>query len=345
MRAFQIKNQWSRQGLTQVELPEPQCRADQVKLQMLSAAVNFRDLVVMNHGYGSSSGSLPLIPLSDGVGQVVEVGQQITGLSPGQRVCPLFMQSWQDGPANRERLGHSLGGPLDGVMADYRSFPANAVAPVPDYLSNAEAATLPCAALTAWNAVITYSGLKPGDSVLILGTGGVALFALQFCKLAGYRVIITSSNDSKLAMAKSLGADVGINYRRHPDWDRQVRLASEERGVDLVVELGGEKTLPLSLRAVRTGGTLALIGVLSGAILSANLGLIVTRQLRLQGITVGSRADFEAMCRAMAQHQIRPVIDRLFEFEQLPEALDHLAAASHFGKLVVQIHESALPEA
>lgn len=344
MRAFQIRNQWSRQGLTRVDLPEPDCGADEVKLQMLSASVNFRDLVVMNHGYGKSSGTLPLIPLSDGVGLVVEVGERVTGLPEGQRVCPMFMQSWQDGPADRERLSHSLGGPLDGVMADYRTFPADALAPVPDYLSNAEAATLPCAALTAWNAVITHSGLKPGDTVLILGTGGVALFALQFSKLAGYKVIITSSSDSKLAMARSLGADIGINYRQHPDWDSEVRRVSKDRGVDLVVELGGEKTLPLSLRAVRTGGSLALIGVLSGAILSANLGLIVTRQLRLQGITVGSRADFQAMCRALVQHRIRPVIDRLFDFEQLPEALDHLAAASHFGKLVVQIHEAASPE-
>jgi NADPH:quinone reductase-like Zn-dependent oxidoreductase len=234
-----------------------------------------------------------------------------------------------------ERLSASLGGPLDGVMAEYMVLSEQGVAKVPAYLSDEEAATLPCAALTAWSAIVTEGRVKPGDRVLVQGTGGVSLFALQFAKLVGAFVIVTSSSDAKLERARSLGADATINYTTTPEWGKVARELAGGDGVDHIVEVGGEKTLPQSLRAIRPGGAISLIGVLSGPSLDARLGLIVTRQVRLQGITVGSRDGFEAMTRALAQHQVRPVIDRVFSFEELPTALAYLASGAHVGKVCV----------
>jgi NADPH:quinone reductase-like Zn-dependent oxidoreductase len=254
----------------------------------------------------------------------------------GDRVCPCFHQSWIGGPPDLERLTRTLGGPIDGTMAELMCLPAEGVVKVPAHLTDEQAATLPCAALTAWSALVTYDELGPGSRVLVQGTGGVALFALAFAKLAGCHVTVISSSDEKLARARAMGADVGINYTTTPEWSKASREITAGRGFDHIVELGGEKTLPQSLRAIRPGGTISMIGVLSGSALSAPLGHVVTRQVRLQGITVGSRDGFETMMRAIDQHRLVPVVDRVFAFEQLKEAMAALRQGAHFGKLCIR---------
>jgi NADPH:quinone reductase-like Zn-dependent oxidoreductase len=303
---------------------------------MKAASLNYRDLLVPGRGYGSFTGELPLIPISDGVGEVAEIGTGVTRVQVGDRVCPCFHQGWIAGAPDLERLTRTLGGPLDGAMADLMCLSEGGVVKVPAYLSDVEAATLPCAALTAWSAIVTYGELRPGSRVLVQGTGGVALFALQFAKLLGAHVTIISSSDEKIARAKKLGADAAINYTGTPEWARATREITGGRGYDHIVELGGEKTLPQSLRCVRPGGTLSMIGVLSGGMLAAPLGLVVTRQVRLQGITVGHRDGFEAMMRAIDQHRLQPVVDQVFAFEALKEAMAYLKSGVHFGKICIR---------
>jgi NADPH:quinone reductase-like Zn-dependent oxidoreductase len=336
MRVFQIQDDWGLDHLQLATRPDPTPGPGQVLLKMKAASLNYRDLVVPNRGYGSFTGELPLIPISDGVGEVVEVGVGVTRVKAGDRVCPCFHQGWIAGEADLQRLTQTLGGPIDGAMAEYMCLSEQGVVKAPAHLSDEEAATLPCAALTAWSALVTYEKLRPGSRVLVQGTGGVALFALQFAKLLGAHVTVISSSDDKLARARELGADAGINYVATPEWSKPARELTGGRGFDHIVELGGEKTLPQSLRAIRPGGTISMIGVLSGSALSAPLGHVVTRQVRLQGITVGHRDGFEAMMRAIEQHRLRPVIDRVFAFEQLKEALAYLKSGAHFGKICIR---------
>ena len=336
MKVFEIRGDWGFDHLQLGTRPDPQPGPGQVLLRMRAASLNYRDLVVPNRGYGAFTGELPLIPLSDGVGEVIEVGAGVTRVKAGDRVCPCFHQSWIGGAPDLERLTRTLGGPIDGTMAELMCLPAEGVVKVPTHLTDEQAATLPCAALTAWSALITYDDLGPGSRVLVQGTGGVALFALAFAKLAGCHVTVISSSDEKLARAKALGADVGINYTAIPEWSKPSREITSGRGFDHIVELGGEKTLPQSLRAIRPGGTISMIGVLSGSALSAPLGHVVTRQVRLQGITVGSRDGFEAMMRAIDQHKLVPVVDRVFAFEELKEAMAALKQGAHFGKLCIR---------
>jgi NADPH:quinone reductase-like Zn-dependent oxidoreductase len=270
------------------------------------------------------------------VGEVVAVGDGVSRVAVGDRVCPTYFQNWTGGDPTPERFASALGGPLDGIMADRVCLSEQGVSRVPDYLTDAEAATLPCAALTAWSAVATHGRTRPGDRLLIQGTGGVALFALTFAKLHGAHVTVISSSDDKLDRARKMGADETINYAETKDWARASRAITADRGgYDTIIELGGAQTLPLSLRAVRPGGILSMIGVLSGLNIEASLGLIVARQVRLQGVTVGHRDGFEAMLAAMAQHQVRPVIGETFAFDELRTALDHLRAGGHFGKTVI----------
>lgn len=336
MRVFQIEGAWGVDHLRLGSRPDPSPGAGEVMLRMKAASLNYRDLVVPERGYGQFTGELPLIPVSDGVGEVVAVGAGVTRVAVGDRVCPTFMQDWIGGEPDLRRITRTLGGPVDGVMADYRVFPETGVSRVPPHLSDEEAATLPCAALTAWSAVVTEGRLRPGDRLLVQGTGGVALFALQFAKLAGAHVTVISSSDDKLERARALGADAGINYRTTPQWAKASREITAGAGFDHVLELGGEHTLPQSLRCIRPGGTISMIGVLSGATMSASLGLVVTRQVRLQGITVGSRDGFEAMARAIGQRGLRPVIDRTFGFESLKDAMAWLRSGAHFGKVCLR---------
>ena len=336
MRVFQVEEAWSmdnvRLGTRLVPVPGP----GEVRLRMQASALNYRDLLVPVRGYGSRQQKLPLILLSDGVGVVDAVGEGVTRFAAGDRVCPIAYQSWVGGEPGAERLSSGLGCEVDGTMTEYMVVPEACAARVPAHLGDVEAATLPCAAVTAWRALVTEGRVKAGDTVLVQGTGGVSLFALQFAKALGANVIVTSSSDEKLGRARAMGADEGINYRATREWGRRAREIAGGDGVDHVVEVGGQQTLPQSLRAVRVGGTISMIGVLSGGTMDTKLGPIVTRHIRLQGITVGSRDDFEAMARAIALHGLRPAIDRVYRFEELREALDQLASGQHFGKLCIR---------
>lgn len=334
MRVFQVQDDWSMAHLQLAERPEPAAGPGQVLLQMKAASLNYRDLLVPKRGYGALTGTLPLIPVSDGVGVVVAVGDGVTRLRVGDRVCPTMIQGWIAGEATAERLRRTLGGPLDGVMAEFMAVDAEGVVKVPPHLSDEEAATLPCAALTAWSAIVTEGRVRAGDTVLVQGCGGVSLFALQFAKLQGARVVVISSRDERLDRARALGADIAINYTATPAWGRAAREQAGGDGVDHVVEVGGAATLPQTLRAVRTGA-ISLIGVVAGGG-EVNMGPIVTRQIRLQGITVGSRDGFEAMLRAVEQHRLRPVVDRVYGFDELHPALDYLASGAQFGKICIR---------
>jgi len=335
MRVFQIEGDWGMDHLKLSSRPDPKPGPGQVVVKMTASSLNFRDLLVPNRGYGSHTGNLPLIPLSDGVGVVTELGAGVRRVAVGDRVCPTYFQRWISGEPDLERLTQSLGGPVDGTMTEYMCLSEEGVVKVPKYLTDVEAATLPCAALTAWSALVTCSNTRPGDRVLVQGCGGVALFAVAFAKLLGAQVTVISSSEERMERVRQLGADATINYRTTPEWAKATRGITGGRGYDMILELGGEKTLPQSLRCVRPGGTLAMIGVLTGGEMATSLGLIVTRQVRLQGITVGHRDGFETMLRAIEQHQIRPVVDRVFAFDELKAALAHLKSGAQFGKVCI----------
>ncbi len=335
MKVMEMRDEWGIEHIKAGARPDRRPGPGEVLIRMEAASVNYRDLVMTQHGYGRHSGELPLIPLSDGAGTVAETGPGVTRVKPGDLVCPAFAQTWVAGPLREEHRLGMLGGSLDGVMQEYLVLSEQGVVKAPSHLDAIEAATLPCAALTAWSAVIG-GGTKPGDVVVTQGTGGVSLFAMMFAKLAGATAIITSSSDEKLERARALGADIGINYRTHPEWSREVRKALGGRGADLIVELGGAASLDQSLRAVRTSGTLAMIGVLSGGMAELNLGRVVTQNVRLQGVTLGSREMFEDMVRAIERHRLRPAIDeKRYAFDEVADAIRAIAAGRHFGKICV----------
>jgi len=334
MKVFQIQDDWSMANLRIATRPDPKPGPGEVLLRMKAASLNYRDLLVPLRGYGPHTGTLPLIPVSDGVGEVIESGTGVARVRVGDRVCPCFRQGWIDGPPDPAYV--NLGGPLDGTMAELMCVPAAGVVKVPAYLSDEQAATLPCAALTAWSALAMDDRLSPGARVLVQGTGGVALFALQFAKLMGAEVTVISSSDEKIARARALGADAAINYRTTPEWAKATRDITGGQGYDHILELGGEKTLPQSLLCVRTGGTISIIGVLSGGTMTAEVGRIVMRQARMHGIGVGHRNGFEAMVRALELHRVVPVVDRVFDFDALHDALATLKNGAHFGKICIR---------
>ena len=325
-------------GIETLELqdtPAPKPGRGQILVRMRAASLNYRDLNVATGR--AARGTLPanLVPLSDGAGEVVEIGPDVTRVRPGDRVAGLFMQNWLGGDIEPFHVDSSRGGSIDGVLAEYVVFEQDGVVKLPPHLSFEEGATLPCAGVTAWNALYAGRPLKAGDSVLILGTGGVSVFALQFAHAAGARVIATSSSDAKLAKALGLGASDGINYRDHPEWQERVQALTNGRGVDHVVEVGGAGTLPRSVEAARIGGQVHLIGVLTGG--EINPTPILRRNVILRGIYVGSRQMFEAMNAAISLHQIRPVIDRVFDFGEARDAYNHLKGQTHVGKVVIRI--------
>lgn len=338
MRAMAIENNFGVENLHLVERPVVDPGPGEVRLRMLTASLNYRDWLMVQ-GFYNPRQPLPLIPCSDGVGLVEAVGEGVERVAPGDRVATLFAQRWISGRPTVEKLRSTLGGPFDGTLAQHMVLSAEGVVPVPEHLSDEEAATLPCAALTAWSALVTEGQVKAGDTVLLLGTGGVSIFALQIAQLCGCRVIITSSSDEKLERARALGAWQGINYRSTQRWGKKVLELTEGRGADHVVEVGGAGTLEQSLTAAAFGGTVSLIGVLSGG--SADVGIIsaLMKQLRLQGILVGHREGFEAMNRAFTAASLKPVVDRVLPFEEAPEALRQMAEGSHFGKICLRIGE------
>ena len=337
MKAYEIRSDKpGLEALTLVEKPEPKPGIGQVLVKMQAASLNYRDLLVIKGAYGAKQPK-HIVPLSDGAGEVVAVGDRVTRVQVGDRVAGIFMQKFIAGRLTAEKAGSALGGAINGVLAEYVVFDQEGLVKIPEHLSYEEAATLPCAAVTAWNALFEEGKLKAGETVLLLGTGGVSIFALQFAKLAGARVIITSSRDDKLEQAKALGADVGINYTTHPNWEEKVWELTHKQGVDHVVEVGGSNTLSKSLRAVSYGGKVELIGVLTGMSGEINTAQILHKHAQVQGIYVGSRDMFEAMNDAIAHNKLHPVIDRVFSFNEAKDALRYHESGQHFGKIVVSI--------
>lgn len=334
MKVFTIQNTFSLDSLLPEERERPGPGPGEVLLEMKAASLNFRDYLMVTGSYNPRQ-PLPLIPCSDGVGVVAEVGEGVGRVAVGDRVATLFAPTWLSGEPDRAKIRTTLGGPLDGTLAEYLVLSQEAVVPVPEHLTHAEAATLTCAGLTAWSALVTHGGVKAGDTVLVQGTGGVSLFALQFARLLGARVIVTSSKDEKLDRVKELGAWKCINYVDDPGWGKTAKKLAGS-GVDHVVEVGGAGTLAQSCRAVRIGGHISLIGVLAGAEVQMQLTSIFMQHVRVQGIFVGHREGFEAMNRAVGQHRLRPIVDRVFPFDETREAFIYLAAGRHMGKVCIE---------
>lgn len=309
--------------------------AYQVLVKMAAASLNYRDLMMVGGQYNPRL-KRPMIPLSDGAGVVEEVGAGVTRFKKGDRVAGCFFEKWVEGPPSREKNNSALGGAIDGMLCEYRTFSEDGLVAIPEYLSFEEAATLPCAAVTAWHALFEHAPLKPGDSVVLQGTGGVSIFALQLAAAAGLRTIVTSSSDEKLARARALGASALINYKTTPEWDVEARKLNGGEGVGKVIEVGGSGTLPKSLRAVRVGGAVSVIGVLSGVEAAVSPTALLASSINVQGIFVGSRLMFEGLNRALALHKIKPVIDRTFVWTEIKEALRHMQGQSHFGKICLK---------
>ncbi|WP_217276335.1 zinc-dependent alcohol dehydrogenase family protein, partial [Corallococcus exiguus] len=320
---------------TLVDAPQPQPGPGQALVRIHAVSLNYRDLIIARGTYPGLK--LPLIPCSDGAGQVVAVGSGVTRVKVGDRVAPTFFQVWTDGERTPEKVAHALGGGVPGVLAEYVCVDAEGLVLLPDWLSYEEGATLPCAAVTAWNALVPQGGLKRGQTVLAQGTGGVSIFALQFARILGARVLITSSQDDKLQRAKQLGAQGLINYRQTPDWEEAVLTLTGNQGVDHVLEVGGAGTLPRSIAATKEGGHIALIGLLTGAPGKPDTTATSAKHLRVVSTYVGSREMFEDMLKAMSQEQTRPVIDRVFPFAQAREALQYMESGGHFGKIVITL--------
>jgi NADPH:quinone reductase-like Zn-dependent oxidoreductase len=334
MRAYQLPQAGAIDALAAVDVPAPSPGPRQVLVKVAACSLNYRDLAIALGSY-----RMPvkpnLVPLSDGAGEVVEVGPGVTRVKVGDRVAGCFFQRWLAGPPQADTHASALGGGIDGMLREYAALEEDGVVRLPPHLSFEEGAALPCAAVTAWHALAEHARILAGQTVLAQGTGGVSIFALQLALLMGAQVVVTSSSDQKLARAKQLGATHTINYRSVPEWDK-VAVKLTGGGVDHVVEVGGPGTLAQSLRAIRVGGKITLIGVLAGAA-EINPMSIFARRANLQGISVGSTQMFEAMNRAIAAGGLKPVIDKVFSFAEAPEAYRHLQSARHFGKLVIRV--------
>ena len=330
MKAYEIQK-FGMDGLTLVNRPMPEPGSNQVLVRMHAWALNYRDWMTATGRYNPRL-KLPQIPLSDGAGEVVAVGSAVEDFKPGDRVASTFFERWVSGTPTDEQAKTALGAGRDGVLAEYVALHQDGVIKIPEHLSYAEAATLPCAGLTAWNALT--GNFRTGDTILTLGTGGVSIFATQFARLSGARVIVTSSSNEKLEKAKALGAHETINYKEIPEWGKHVRQITAGRGADLVIELGGPGTFNKSVTAVRRGGTIALIGALAPGS-DVNIVPVLMNAIRVQGIFVGSREMFSAMNTAISLHRLHPVIDRTFRFDEAREAFKLMESGGHFGKICI----------
>jgi NADPH:quinone reductase-like Zn-dependent oxidoreductase len=323
-------------ALVKVGRPTPKPQYRQVLVKVAACSLNFRDYGIVRGSY-----RMPvrenLVPLSDGAGEVVEVGPGVTRVKAGDRVAGCFFQRWPAGEPGPHVHASALGGSLDGMLAEFVVLEEEGVVKIPDHLSLEEGATLPCAAVTAWEAIMNHAKLIAGQTVLLQGTGGVSVFGLQFAHATGIVSVITSSSDDKLEKAKALGAAFGINYRTTPEWDKAAVNFTGGRGVDHVIEVGGADTLTRSFGAIRVGGKVSIIGGLSGGATELNPGLIFSKRASVQGISVGSTQTFEAMNAAIAANRIRPAIDRVFGFDEVKAAYNHMAAGAHFGKIVIRV--------
>jgi len=334
MKAYEIRNADGIDALHLAERLTPMPGPGEVLVRLKANSINYRDLQIVLDPAARGI-AYPRIPNSDGAGEVVEAGPGVTRWKAGDRVAGTFFQRWSAGGITPEAMASALGGGIDGVLCEYALLREDGLVAIPEHLSYEEAATLPCAGLTAWHIVVGLGQVNAGDTVLILGTGGVSLFALGFARLHGARAIVTSSSDEKLARARELGAWQCINYRATPDWQKEVLAMTGGRGVDLVAEVGGAGTLERSIQAVRVGGKIGLVGVLTGGTIDPVN--VMRKSVQLRGIFVGSRAMFEDMNRALTAHEFRPVIDARFGFDEARGAYHHMRGAGHFGKIVVSI--------
>ncbi len=334
MKAFEIQ-EFGIDNLALADRETPQPGAGEILVRLTAASLNYRDYMVVKGVYNPKL-KRPMVPLSDGAGVVEEIGPGVTRFKKGDRVSPCFMQRWIDGAITRDKGASALGGAIDGVLREYAVFSEEGLVRSPGSLSDVEVAALPCAGVTAWHALFENSPALPGGTVLVQGTGGVSMFALQFAHAAGLRTIVTSSSDQKLERAKKLGAAETINYKTTPNWEEEARKLTNGEGVAHVIEVGGSETMPRSLRAVRVQGTVSVIGVLSGAGATVSPTAILMNSLRVQGIYVGSRAMFERMNAAIEFHGIKPVVDRVFEWTQIKDALRYMESQQHFGKICLR---------
>jgi NADPH:quinone reductase-like Zn-dependent oxidoreductase len=334
MRRYEVQERFGLDQLHLATVPEPALGPGQVRVRVRACSLNYRDLLMVRGHYDPRL-PLPLVPLSDGAGEVLEVGPGVTRVAPGQRVIATFAPTWIAGEPDADAVRLTRGGAVPGMLSEQVVLGEQELVPVPAHLGDAEAATLPCAALTAWSALVTYGGLKAGDTVLILGSGGVSVFALQIARLHGARVIATTSSEQKAARLRALGAAEVLLYPEEPRWGRAVRRLTG--GVDHVIEVGGAGTLAESLEAVRPGGTVSLIGVLSGVREALTVLPVLMKQVRVQGILVGHRQGLETLCRAVELHRLHPVVDRVFPFGEVPAAFAHLASGQHVGKVCVEV--------
>ncbi|SRR6056297_408769 len=335
MRRFLIDSSGGIDAIKPVDAPEPAPGAGEVKIRMRAASLNYRDLGIASGGYLRND-TRPVVPLSDGAGEVVRVGPSVTRWKVGDRVSPNFVRDWIVGAPNDAILKSCLGGGIDGVLAESIVAPEESLVAIPDGMSFVQAATVPCAAVTAWHALFESGNLQADQTVLLLGTGGVSIFALQLAKAAGADVIITSSSNDKLDVARSLGADEGINYREHPEWHREVKRLTDGRGVDHVVEVGGPGTLERSLKATAVGGHVHLIGVLDSPAAKVSPMLSVFNLLTIRGIYVGSRTMHEKTLATITASRISPVVDKVFPFDQALAAYQYFAGQHHVGKVVIE---------
>ncbi len=337
MKAFVLSGAFGLDHLAIEERPEPEPGPGQVLLRMRAVSLNFRDIRMVEGLYNPRQ-SLPLIPASDGVGEVAALGAGVERVKVGDRVCPIFAQGWLAGGPRKERIRRTLGGPLDGTLAEYMVVDAESVVQAPGHMSDEQAACLPCAGVTAWSALVTTGSVKPGEVVLTLGTGGVSVFAVQIAKLLGAYVIATSSSDAKLERVKELGADEVVNYKKDPEWGKTARgLTPGGRGVDHIVEVGGGSTFPESLKAIAPGGQISVIGVLSGVATDLSLLPILMNGIRVQGVFVGHRDAFEALVRACEVDQLDPVIERVYPLEEAADAFRHMKDGGQFGKICIRM--------
>lgn len=335
MRAYELVDGTDPAAIAIKNRPRPRPRAGQVVIDVKACSLNYRDLLIVKGTYPALGRTVGVTPCSDGAGVVSAIGEGVEDFAIGDRVAGAFMPDFIDGVLTPKLQAGSLGGAVDGMLAEQVVLGAHGVVKIPSHLSLEEASTLPCAGVTAWYALFVGGALRPGQTVLLLGTGGVSVFALQFAKLAGARVIITSSDDEKLARAAELGADHLINYRKDEDWQKTVLDLTEGIGADLAVEVGGPGTINKTLEAVRYGGSISLMGVLTGMADTVATGLILSKNIKIQGTYVGSVSMFREMNKAIALHRLKPVVDRVFGFEEASEALAYLESGKHFGKIVV----------
>ncbi len=337
MRVYEIlAGSTSLDGLRLGDRSKPTPAPRQILVRMQAASLNYRDLMVATGQYGGGPGSANTIALSDGVGEVISVGSEVGRFRVGDRVAGTFFRQWIDGPAKNIPLVALGASPTDGLLAEFSVFDEQDAVAVPTHLSAEAAATLPCAGVTAWRALVDFGRVAPGETVLLIGTGGVSIFALQFARIAGARAFIISSSDEKLARARALGAEAGINYRTTPDWEKEVMRLTNGAGVDHVIEVGGAGTLGRSMGCLAVGGRIALIGVLTGNSSQVSPYPLLRKQASVQGVFVGSRGHFERMNAAIAVNRLEPVVDRVFSFDQAPEAYRYLSSGAHFGKVVVR---------